>query len=103
MMINMGWRRGYSSGRGTRMGPWPGRGPFSYLPPWDRPGWYGRGRGGGRGMCRWFFSQYPQEMLGYAPYQRYQNYGMPYSPYVGNRGYPYYRPSVPSYGYPYWR
>jgi len=23
---------------------WPGRGPFSYLPPWMRPGWlYGRG------------------------------------------------------------
>ncbi|MEM2907849.1 MAG: DUF5320 domain-containing protein [Candidatus Hadarchaeales archaeon] len=25
-------------------GPWPGRGPFSYLPPWRRPGWlYGPG------------------------------------------------------------
>jgi hypothetical protein len=24
--------------------PWPGRGPFSNLPPWERPGWrYGRG------------------------------------------------------------
>ena len=34
----MGWRgRGWS-------GQWPGRGPFSYLPPWQRPGWlYGRG------------------------------------------------------------
>ena len=34
----MGWRgRGYA-------GPWPGRGPFSHLPPWERPGWmYGRG------------------------------------------------------------
>ena len=20
-------------------GPWPGHGPFSYLPPWERPGW----------------------------------------------------------------
>jgi hypothetical protein len=34
----MGWR-----GRGWA-GPWPGRGPFSHLPPWERPGWlYGRG------------------------------------------------------------
>lgn len=34
----MGWR-----GRGWA-GPWPGRGPFSNLPPWQRPGWlYGRG------------------------------------------------------------
>jgi len=34
----MGWR-----GRGW-IGPWPGRGPFSHLPPWQRPGWlYGRG------------------------------------------------------------
>ena len=37
----MGWRRG---GRGGWFGPWPGAGPFSYLPPWQRPGWlYGRG------------------------------------------------------------
>jgi len=44
----MGWRGG---GRG-RSGPWPGRGPFSYLPPWQRPGWlfgYGRGLGYGYG------------------------------------------------------
>jgi len=20
-------------------GPWPGHGPFSHLPPWERPGW----------------------------------------------------------------
>jgi hypothetical protein len=34
----MGWR-----GRGWAA-PWPGRGPFSNLPPWQRPGWlYGRG------------------------------------------------------------
>jgi hypothetical protein len=34
----MGWR-----GRGGTS-PWPGRGPFSNLPPWQRPGWlYGRG------------------------------------------------------------
>ena len=30
--------------RGSRFGPWPGRGPFSHLPPWERPGWlYGPG------------------------------------------------------------
>jgi len=29
-----GWGRG--RGRGGWMGPWPGRGPFSYLPPWQR-------------------------------------------------------------------
>ena len=42
----MGWR-----GRGGgRSGPWPGRGPFSYMPPWQRPGWlYGYGRGLGYG------------------------------------------------------
>ena len=38
----MGWRRG------SRNGPWPGRGPFSYLPPWQRPGWIY-----GRGACWW--------------------------------------------------
>ncbi len=26
---------------------WPGRGPWSWLPPWRRPGWMFRGRG----MC----------------------------------------------------
>ena len=26
-----GWRRGWR-------GPWPGGGPFSHLPPWERPG-----------------------------------------------------------------
>ena len=42
----MGWR-----GRGGgRAGLWPGRGPFSYLPPWQRPG-----RLYGRGACWWYF------------------------------------------------
>lgn len=31
-------------------GPWPGRGPFSHLPPWQRPGWLF-----GRGWCHWLF------------------------------------------------
>ena len=43
-MENMGWR-----GRG--FGMWPGRGPFSYLPPWQRPGWLF-----GRGACWWLFN-----------------------------------------------
>ena len=42
--------------RGRGWGPWPGRGPFSYLPPWQRPGWlFG---GFGRGWWRWGFG-YP--------------------------------------------
>jgi hypothetical protein len=28
----MNWRARGSS-------PWPGRGPFCHLPPWERPGW----------------------------------------------------------------
>jgi hypothetical protein len=35
----MGWRRR------AWTGPWPGRGPFSDLPPWQRPGWVYGGRG----------------------------------------------------------
>ncbi|MHA2427197.1 MAG: hypothetical protein ACXADB_04130 [Candidatus Hermodarchaeia archaeon] len=39
------WRRGNRGrGRGSGQGPWPGHGPFSHLPPWQRPGWlYGPG------------------------------------------------------------
>jgi hypothetical protein len=41
----MGWRRR------AYFDQWPGRGPFSHLPPWQRPGraYGGRGYGGGRG------------------------------------------------------
>jgi hypothetical protein len=39
----MGYRRR------AYFGQWPGRGPFSYLPPWQRPGWVYGGRGYGRG------------------------------------------------------
>jgi len=35
------------------VGPWPGRGPFSYLPPWQRPGWLF-----GRGACRWLLGRW---------------------------------------------
>ncbi len=38
---------------------YPGRGPWSDLPPWERPGWMFRGRGGGKGWCWWYISQYP--------------------------------------------
>ena len=39
----MAWRW-FGRGRGGWFGQWPGRGPFSDLPPWERPGWiYGRG------------------------------------------------------------
>ena len=49
----MGWR-GRGRGGGWA-GPWPGRGPFSYLPPWQRPGWLY-----GRGACWWLFAPYLQ-------------------------------------------
>jgi len=45
----MGWR-GRGRGGGWN-GPWPRRGPFSYLPPWQRPGWLY-----GRGAYWWFFT-----------------------------------------------
>ena len=39
-----------SYGRGKFAGPWPGRGPFAHLPPWQRPGWTL-----GRGACWWLY------------------------------------------------
>ncbi|MCS7385319.1 MAG: hypothetical protein NDF55_01070 [archaeon GB-1867-005] len=44
----MAW--GWGRGRRGWTGPWPGRGPFSHLPPWMRPGWLF-----GRGACWWLF------------------------------------------------
>ncbi|MBN2229805.1 MAG: hypothetical protein JW779_09455 [Candidatus Thorarchaeota archaeon] len=41
------WRGNYGN-RGRRQGAWPGNGPFSHLPPWERPGWVL-----GRGAC-WY-------------------------------------------------
>jgi hypothetical protein len=41
----MGWRRR------AYFDQCPGRGPYSYLPPWQRPG---RVYGGGRGYGRWW-------------------------------------------------
>jgi hypothetical protein len=67
----MGW-----GGRGGWWGPWPGRGPFSHLPPWERPGWLY-----GRGACWWAMSR-----------------GWPYgSPYAWPYGSSY--PSYPAPGY----
>lgn len=37
----------------SRFETWPGRGPFSHLPPWQRPGWYF-----GRGLCWRYFYPY---------------------------------------------
>lgn len=37
----------------TWFGPWPGRGPFRHLPPWQRPGWYF-----GRGWCWQYMHPY---------------------------------------------
>jgi len=52
----MGWR---GRGRG-----WPGRGPFSYLPPWQRPGWLY-----GRGACWWLYPPYLQTTMPTIPEQ----------------------------------
>ena len=65
-----GWGRGWT-------GPWPGRGPFSYLPPWQRPGWIF-----GRGACWWFF--WP-----YAWWWTYPWYSYAWYPYAWY-GYPFY-------------
>ena len=53
----MDWR-----GR-DRAGPWPGRGPFSHLPPWERPGWLY-----GRGACWWLFNPNLQTTIPPVPY-----------------------------------
>jgi len=37
---------------------WPGRGPFSYLPPWQRPGWLF-----GRGACWQLFNPWYKTFL----------------------------------------
>lgn len=65
-----GWGKGRGWGRGW-IGPWPGKGPFSYLPPWQRPGWIF-----GRGACRWL---YP--WLGYYWYPPMYTYPY-YTPYT---------------------
>ncbi|RLE50248.1 MAG: hypothetical protein DRJ31_02110 [Candidatus Methanomethylicota archaeon] len=77
----MAWYPGYGWGGGWGrgwFGPWPGRGPFSYLPPWQRPGWLF-----GRGACWWLFG-YPWAYYyrpPFFPFMPYYGY-MPYYPFV---------------------
>jgi hypothetical protein len=52
----MGWR-GHGRG-GSGRGLWPGHGPFSNLPPWQRPGWLY-----GRGACWWLYPYYTSPQL----------------------------------------
>jgi hypothetical protein len=55
------WQRGNRGrGQGRNQGQWPGNGPFSHLPPWQRPGWLY-----GRGSCWYLYSQ--QQNQGAAP------------------------------------
>lgn len=50
------WQRGNRGrGRGRNQGAWPGRGPFSHLPPWQRPGWLY-----GPGSCWYLYQQTPR-------------------------------------------
>lgn len=89
----MGWRGG---GRG-RGGPWPGRGPFSYLPPWQRPGWlFGYGRGVGYGYGGFGYGR----GLGYGRGTGY-GYGAYYNPWACQRfpWLPRWWWANPSYGY----
>ncbi|NJE48229.1 hypothetical protein E3E30_01385 [Thermococcus sp. 9N3] len=59
-MPRWGRRRGFGRGwRFARWLPWPGRGPFSYLPPWQRPGWaYRWGYGVRRPYLYWYYPYY---------------------------------------------
>ncbi|MDK2794857.1 MAG: hypothetical protein PWQ22_175 [Archaeoglobaceae archaeon] len=41
--------------RGWGFKRWPGFGPFSHLPPWERPGWIF-----GRGACWRWWKYYPR-------------------------------------------
>jgi len=91
-MAWFGW-----SGRGGWRGPWPGRGPFSYLPPWQRPGWLF-----GRGACWWLLG-YPWWAYG-APYSYgYPGfYGAPYGYGMPYTGWGAYRPPLGYYPYGWW-
>ncbi|RLE53977.1 MAG: hypothetical protein DRJ26_02480 [Candidatus Methanomethylicota archaeon] len=65
----MAW--GWGRGRRGWIGPWPGRGPFSHLPPWMRPGWLF-----GRGSCWWLFgAPWYYQNIGYGyPWMRWPMY-----------------------------
>jgi len=66
---------------GRQAGPWPGHGPFSHLPPWERPGWVY-----GRGACWRFINPWPQSGDGYPPAGQAMS-GYSYPP-AGYPGYP---------------
>jgi len=51
--MRWGWFR-----RLNKRSPYPGNGPWSDLPPWERPGWKFGGRG--RGFCWWWLYQQQQ-------------------------------------------
>jgi len=89
MFMPRGWGwKGTSWGGWT--GPWPGRGPFSYLPPWQRPGWLF-----GRGACWWLFGPYTWGMWGpWYGYARHWTYPWPspwyWSPFMSPYTFPWY-------------
>jgi len=100
----MGWR----GRRGGRTGFWPGRGPYGYLPPWQRRGSYGYGRGVGYGYGRglgygywgdsynpWLCQRFPWLPRWWWAQPAAQGYRAPYTGY----GYP--RRPYPSYTTPY--
>jgi len=62
------------------IGPWPGRGPFSYLPPWQRPGWlFGFGRWlWGYPYNPWVCARFPWLPRWWWVYPYYYGYGLPY-------------------------
>jgi hypothetical protein len=78
MYVAWGWG---GRGRGGWFGPWPGRGPLSHLPPWERPGWMF-----GRGAC-WslfgppaWYGRPPSTGYDYPSYARYRLYPSYYPP-----------------------
>lgn len=75
MVISMGWRWGWGRG-GWGWSIWPGKGPFSHLPPWMRPGWVF-----GRGMCWRFFGNPWLYSYSYYPFWYYPGYYWGYPAY----------------------
>jgi hypothetical protein len=63
-----GWGGGFRSPAGFSRGPWPGAGPFSYLPPWQRPGWL---------FGRWAFMGLSNPYATYGRLSTPANYGFP--------------------------
>ncbi|MCS7374255.1 MAG: hypothetical protein NDF53_04645 [archaeon GB-1867-097] len=77
---------GWGGRRGGWIGPWPGRGPFSYLPPWQRPGWlFGRGSCwwlfGAPWGARWYYPWFPSYGYGFYPYYAWYNPWLMYPSY----------------------